>query len=117
MNNSNHEVQKDEIELLKNILFDRLTITSEHPNFHLEISCKPDIVDEPKLDMIMNVSVPDNYPDTELNIEVYDNSNLLASTKIKSLISNMHDYMLENLSMPMIYQLYEILKVDIYINK
>lgn len=114
MNSSNYEAQKDEIELLKNILFDQLNIVAEEPNYHIEIACKPDIIDEPKLDFNLIIKFTDNYPDEEAIIEIIDNSNLLASSRIKMFLDKTHEYMKENLSMPMVYQIYEMLKVIFY---
>jgi hypothetical protein len=110
ISNENYEAQKDEIELLKNILFELLSITAESPNFKLEISISPDVVEEPKLKFKLNLNLPDEYPNHGPIFEVLDLSNYLASSKIKTVGEKIKIFVEENLGMPMMYQIYEIVK-------
>jgi hypothetical protein len=108
ISNPNYEQHKDEIELLKNILFEKLTINEELPKFNVEIKVKPDCIEDPKLELQINIKLPDQYPDIAPKFEIVDVSNYLASSKIKYLAEKANELILEQLGMPMIYQIYEL---------
>lgn len=110
ISNINYEAQKDEVELLRNILFEKLNIISEEEEFVMEIYLKPDITDNPKLDFQINIQLSPDYPNVHPKIEVADLSNYLASSKIKSLMDNIHNLSEELMGMPMIYQIYEMVQ-------
>lgn len=110
ISNPNYDAQKDEIELLKNILFDQLNIVEEVPNFDLEISIAPDVDEDPKIELQLKMSLPDDYPDTAPEFEVLEESHHLASVKIKSLTEKIKAFIEDNLGMPMVYQIYEMVK-------
>jgi hypothetical protein len=110
ISNTNYESHKDEVELLKNILFEQMTTLEEEPNFILEINIVPDCVEEPKLDFIIKFTLTDEYPYGSPLYEINDNSNYLASSKIKSLCDVIKTFVEENHGMPMIYQIYEMVK-------
>ena len=109
ISNSNYETHKDEVELLKNILFEQLKIIEEIPNFIIEVDVKPD-KDEPKLDFKIKLSLPNEYPDSSPIFEVTDLSNHLSSTKLKLVNDRIKTLISENLGMPMVYQIVEIVK-------
>ena len=111
ISNANYETHKDEIELLKNILFEQLTILEELPNFVVEITINPDVCEEPKLNFITKFTLLDEYPYCGPKLEINDVSNYLASSKIKYFEENSIKIFVEdNLGMPMIYQIYEMIR-------
>jgi hypothetical protein len=111
ISNSNYDTHKDEVELLKNILFEQMTILEESPNFILEVSITPDVTNDPKLNFIAKFILPDDYPNCGPTLEITDLSNRLATSKIKTFAeTNIKTYVDENQGMPMIYQIYEMVK-------
>jgi hypothetical protein len=110
MNHSNWDTQNDEIELLKNILFDQLEVKEEVPLFTFDVTINCDEVPDPKLNLVLSFTLPEQYPDCEPKVEINDKSLYLATTKLKLLSEKIKTYCSENLSMPMIYQVYEISK-------
>ena len=111
ISNANYEAHKDEVELLKNILFEQMNITEEFPNFKLEIGITPDVCEDAKLNFILKFKLPDEYPNCEPIYEILDQSNYLATSKIKSFAENsIKTFIEENFGMPMIYQIYEMVK-------
>ncbi len=111
IDNPNYETQKDEVELLKNILFDKMIIEEEEPIFILAIDVEPDVQDEPKLFFSIKIKLIPEYPDKETIVEIEETSNILPSSKIIKLKEEISLYSKENLGMPMIYQIYEMIKV------
>jgi hypothetical protein len=109
--NENYEAQKDEIELLKNILFDQMEVHDECP-FNIEISVKPDILEVPILHLKLNIIFTEDYPNAEPTFEIHDESNCLASHKIKTINEKVREFVQENLGFAMIYQIYELIKVQ-----
>ena len=110
MSNANYETQKDEVELLKNILFEQITFIEELPKFIIIISIIPDSVEDPKLNFTLKFTLPEEYPNSSPIYEVNDLSNYLASSKIKMLLEEIKVFVEENMSMPMMYQIYEMVK-------
>ena len=113
--NPNYETQKDEIKLLKNILFEKLTIEEELPEFVLNFEIEPDVNEDPKLSFFTKIKFTAEYPDTEPIIEIDDLSNILASSKLNKLKEEIFQFSKENYGMPMVYQIYEMIKVN-YLN-
>jgi hypothetical protein len=107
--NENYEAQKDEVELLKNILFEQLEVLEELP-FILEISVKPDIVDTPIISLKVKVSLLDDYPNVEPKYDITDESNILPSIRLKQLNENIKQLFTDNQGFPVIYQMYELIK-------
>ena len=83
--NPNYETQKDEIELLTNILFDRMVIEEELPEYKLNIEIEPDVQEEPKLFFNVKIKLIAEYPDIAPIVEIEDTSNILATSKILKL--------------------------------
>jgi hypothetical protein len=111
ISNANYENHKDEVELLKNILFEKLNILEESPNYSLEIKVDPDVNEDPKLNFSIKFTLPDEYPNCGPTYEITDLSNYLASSKIKTFSENtIKSFIEENSGMPMIYQIYEMVK-------
>ena len=111
IDNPNYETHKDEVELLKNILFDKLTIEEEEPLFILNIEIEPDVQEEPKLFFSIKINLIPEYPDTEPVVEIEETSNILPSLKITKLKEEITEFSKENFGMPMVYQIYEMIKV------
>lgn len=111
INNPNYETQKDEIELLKNILFEKMTILEEMPNFVVQIDLNPDIVEESILNFIITFTLITEYPEKEPEIDIEETTNNLPSSKITKLKEDIASFCQENFGMPMIYQIYEMIKV------
>lgn len=109
--NPNYDTQKDEIELLKNILFEKMTILEELPHFVIQIDLSPDILEENILDFIITFTLIPEYPDKDPMIEIEETTNNLPSSKIAKLKEDIANFCQENFGMPMIYQIYEMIKV------
>ena len=115
-NNLNYETHKDEVELLKNILFDKMRIEEELPEFVLHIDIVPDVQEVPKLTFIVKINLLPEYPDTEPTVEIEETTNILASSKIYKLKEEISEFSKENYGLPMVYQIYEMIKVKKFIN-
>jgi hypothetical protein len=111
INNPNYETQKDEIELLRNILFEKMTVLEEMPQFVIQIDLNPDIVEETILNFIITSTLIPEYPEKEPQIEIEETTNNLPSSKITKLKEEIAKFCQENCGMPMIYQIYEMIKV------
>jgi len=109
MNHKNYENHKDEIEILKNILFEDLKIVEDNPIFKLELTLKAD-VSEPKILLKASIELIEDYPDKHPVIEIIDTSNYLPSKNIRGIALKITDCVNENAGFPVIYQIYEILK-------
>ena len=102
----NYQTQRDEIDLLQNIIFDKLTIHSETPTFSLEITTQGN-VDEPKMEFSLNIDLPEDYPNIPPTFTLSEDNNFLPSSKVKDLEAKLLSICNEYTSMPVIYQLYE----------
>lgn len=111
INNANYEIQKDEIELLKNILFEKMTVLEEMPHIVVQIDLNPDIVEESILNFIITFTMIPEYPEKEPEMEIEETTNNLPSSKITKLKEDITIFCQENFGMPMIYQIYEMIKV------
>ena len=103
---SNREQQQDEIDLLQNIIFDKMKIVESEPNFKIFMEIKSDI-EEPKMKFHLTVTLNDEYPDKEPTFELLEVNNFLASAKVRELESKLSALCKEYINMPMIYQMYE----------
>lgn len=111
INNPNYEAQKDEIELLKNILFEKMTILEEMPHFVVQIDLDPDITEESILSFVITFTLVKDYPEAEPIITIEETTNNLPSSKITKLKEEICAFCKENIGMPMVYQIYEMIKV------
>ena len=98
--------QQDEIDLLQNIIFDKMKIIESEPNFIIFMEIKSDIP-EPKMKFHLTVTLNDEYPDKEPTFELLEVNNFLASAKVKDLETKLSALCTEYISMPMMYQMYE----------
>ena len=103
---SNRDQQQDEIDLLQNIIFDKMKIVESEPNFKIFMEIKSDI-EEPKMKFHLTVTLNDEYPDKEPTFELLEVNNYLASSKVRELESKLSSLCKEYINMPMIYQMYE----------
>jgi hypothetical protein len=109
MNHTNYEAHKDEIEILKNILFEELKVVEEHPEFKLELTLKADTSD-PKILLKVHIEMIEEYPEKPLVYSIMDDSNYLPSKNIREVSAKIAEMITENTGFPIIYQLYEMLK-------
>ena len=109
MNHKNYEPQKDEIEILKNILFDDLRVLEESPIFKLELTLKAD-TNEPKILLKVSIEMTEDYPEKPPIYNIFDDSNYLPSKNIREVSAKIAEMIRENTGFPAIYQMYEMLK-------
>lgn len=105
----NYEAQKDEINLLENIIPDKLKISQEKPTYSLEIWIEGN-VEEPKMYFELKVELPENYPNDPPKFTLTEENNFLATAKLKKLNEDLISLCSEYASMPVIYQLYEAIQ-------
>ena len=98
--------QQDEVDLLQNIIFDKMKIIESEPNFIIFMEIKSDI-EEPKMKFHLTVTLNDEYPDKEPTFKLLEVNNFLASAKVKDLETKLSALCTEYISMPMMYQMYE----------
>lgn len=118
--NPNYDTQKDEIEILSNILFEQLKIIKTDPYYQFEIQILPDkTTDEPpKIKIIFSVEYNDNYPNSLPTFDIIDKTHYVASKDINHLKEKIIKYHTEeSIGMPVIYQAYEMIKVKILFKK
>ena len=108
----NYEQQLEEIEILKNILPEKVTILKESPNFIIQIEIEGDNPnqEEPNKTFYLEVSLNNDYPEKMPKIKISEENNNLTEEKKEAIIKKLDEYCQENLGMPVIYQLYEIMK-------
>ena len=102
----NYQAQRDEIDLLQNIIFDKLSINAETPTFSLEIATQGN-VEEPKMEFTLSIDLPQDYPNVPPSFALSEDNNFLPSSKVKDLEAKLLSICTEYTGMPVIYQLYE----------
>lgn len=105
---NNRDQQQEEIDLLQNIIFDKMKIVESEPNYKIFMEIKSDIP-EPKMKFHLTVTLNDEYPDKEPSFELLEVNNFLASAKIRDLESKLNSLCSEYINMPMMYQMYEFI--------
>ena len=100
------EQQKDEIDLLQNIIFEKMQIVQEEPNYIIFMEIKSDI-ENPKMKFNLTVTLNDEYPDKEPTFELLEVNNFLASVKVRELEEKLKSLCKEYIGMSMLYQMYE----------
>ena len=101
-----YEEQKDEIEILNNIIPDRLTIESDDPNYILNITVKSSL-DNPEKEYRLKVYLNYFYPEKSPRFEFYEINDFLQEHRKKEAISRLNKVLEENLGFTTIFQLYE----------
>lgn len=104
--NPHYEEQKDEVDLLQNILFDKLKIVQDLPTFSLEMTITA-TVDEPKMEFLLIVDLPEDYPMVSPSFTLTEENNYLATAKLKTLQQKLSEICNDYLGMTVVYQLYE----------
>ena len=100
------EQQQEEIDLLQNIIFEKMKLLQEEPNFIIFMEIKSDI-EKPKMKFNLTVTLNEEYPDKEPTFELLEVNNFLASAKVRELEEKLNSICKEYISMPMLYQMYE----------
>jgi len=101
-----HAQQQDEIDLLQNIIFEKMKIIQEEPNYIIFMEIKSE-VENAKMKFHLTVTLNDEYPDKEPTFELAEVNNYLASAKVRELEEKLNSLCKEYISMPMLYQMYE----------
>ena len=101
-----YEEQKDEIEILNNIIPDRLTIESEDPNYILNIIVKSSL-DNPEKEYRLKIYLNYFYPEKSPRFEFYEINDFLQESRKKEAISRLNKVLEENLGITTLFQLYE----------
>ena len=105
MENDNYIQQKDEIDLLNNIIPDKMKIINENP-FELEISIEAD-VENPLYSFKLLITLNSEYPNSIPTFTLTEENHSIASKKIEELQQKLNEICNEQIGMPIIYQLYE----------
>ena len=103
---AHREQQQEEIDLLQNIIFEKMKIVQEEPDFIIFMEIKSDI-ESPKMKFNLTVTLNDEYPDKEPTFELKEVNNFLASAKVRDLEEKLNALVKEYINMPMLYQMYE----------
>ena len=98
--------QKDEIEILNNIIPDRLTIESDDPNYVLNIVVKSSL-ENPEKEYRLKIYLNYFYPEKSPRFEFYEINDFLQENRKKVAISRLNKILEENLGFTTIFQLYE----------
>ena len=108
----NYEQQEEEIEVLKNILPEKVTILKSEPNFHIQIEIEGENPEEeePFKTFYLEIFLNNSYPEKAPRIKVYEANDCLNEKRKDMLIKKLDEYCKENEGISMIYQLYEIVK-------
>ena len=108
----NYEQQLEEIEILQNILLEKVKIIKDEPNFHIQIEIEGDNPnqDETFKTFYLEVQLNNDYPEKPPKLKIYEANDNLSDKNKEIIMKKMEEYCQENIGMPMIYQLYEIMK-------
>ena len=105
----NYEQQVDEIELLKNIIPEKIEIISEEPDFNIQIEIKGN-TEKPKKTFILNIYLNYDYPEKCPAFKIEEINKNLSDQRRKIIEEKINKYCEENIGFPVIYQLYEIVQ-------
>ena len=101
-----YEEQKDEIELLNNIIPDRLSIESDDPNYILNIKVKSSL-ENPEKEYRLKIYLNYFYPEKSPRFEFFEINDFLQEFRKKDAILRLNKVLEENLGLITIFQLYE----------
>ena len=101
-----YEEQKEEIELLQNIIPDRLTIQSDKPNYILDITIISSM-ENPEKEYKLKIYLNYFYPEKSPRFEFYEVNDFLQEKRKTEIISELNKILEENVGMGILYQLYE----------
>ena len=108
----NYEQQEEEIEVLKNILPEKVTVLKTEPNFHIQIEIEGENNEEEEhfKTFYLEIYLNNNYPEKAPRFKIYEANDCLNDKRKDMLIKKLDEYCKENEGISMIYQLYEIVK-------
>ena len=108
----NYEQQEEEIEVLKNILPEKVTILKSEPNFKIQIEIEGENngEEEPFKTFYLEIFLNNSYPEKAPRFKVYEANDCLNDKRKDMLIKKLDEYCRDNEGISMIYQLYEIVK-------
>ena len=101
-----YEEQKDEIEILNNIIPDRLNIESDEPNYILNITVKSSL-ENPEKEYRLKIYLNYFYPEKSPRFEFFEINDFLQEFRKKEAISRLNKVLEDNLGFTTIFQLYE----------
>lgn len=101
-----YDEQKEEVELLQNIIPDRLTTLSDDPNYILEIIVKSSL-ENPEKEYRLKIYLNYFYPEKSPRFEFYEINDFLQEKIKMEMIQELNKILEENLGMGVLYQLYE----------
>ena len=104
----NYDQQIDEIELLKNIIPEKIEILKEEPNFNIKIEIVGNNTDKPKKTFILIIYLNYYYPEKAPRFKIYEINNYLNERRKNTIEDKLTQFCNENIGLPIIYQLYEI---------
>ena len=108
----NYEQQEEEIEVLKNILPEKVTVLKSEPNFKIQIEIEGENngEEEPFKTFYLEIFLNNSYPEKAPRFKVYEANDCLNDKRKDMLIKKLDEYCRDNEGISMIYQLYEIVK-------
>ena len=108
----NYEQQEEEIEVLKNILPEKVIILKSEPNFQIQIEIEGDNPEQEESfkTFYLEIFLNHNYPEKAPRVKVYEINDCINEKRQEMLMKKLDEYCKENEGISMIYQLYEIVK-------
>ena len=104
----NYEQQLDEIDLLNNIIPEKITILKEEPNFNIQIEIEANDTESKIKKFILIIYLNFDYPEKSPEFQIYEVNNYLNDKNKEKIEKKLTEYCEENIGFPVIYQLYEI---------
>ena len=108
----NYEQQLEEIEILQNILLEKVKIIKDEPNFHIQIEIEGDNPNQEEAfkTFYLEVELNNDYPEKPPKLKVYEANDNLNDKNKEIIMKKLEEYCQENIGIPLIYQLYEMVK-------
>ena len=103
-----YDQQLEEIELLKNIIPEKIEILKEEPFFSLKIEIIGNTEGDSKKIFRLNLDLNYDYPEQSLKFKFYEINNNLSDRRKNIIDQKLNQCCEENKGFPVIYQLYEI---------
>ena len=104
----NYDQQIEEIELLKNIIPEKIKILKEEPNFNIQLEIEANNIEEPIKKFILIIYLNYNYPEQSPEFKINEINNNISDNGETNIKNQLAEYCAENIGFPVIYQLYEI---------
>ena len=108
----NYEQQLEEIEILQNILLEKVKIIKDEPNFNIQIEIEGDNPNQEEAfkTFYLEVELNNDYPEKPPKLKVYEANDNLNDKNKEIIMKKLEEYCQENIGIPLIYQLYEMVK-------